>query len=73
MSGRRVEHLAQHRRDLDARDVQPEAQVRPSPAEGHVRIGVATDVEPIGVGEDVLVAVGRPVEHDELVAFARSC
>ena len=37
-------------------------------AEGDVRVGVAADVEAIGVGEHRLVAVGRCVVDDDLVA-----
>ncbi len=36
-------------------------------AEGDVGVGVAADVEGIGVAEDVLVPVGRGVEEDDLV------
>ena len=37
-------------------------------AEGHVRVGAAGDVEGVGVVEDRLVAVGRRVEEEELLA-----
>ena len=40
-------------------------------AEGQVRVGLAPDVEPVGFGEDVLVAVGRRVEEHQLVAFVQ--
>ena len=37
--------------------------MRAEPAEADVRVGVAEDVEPLRVVEDVLVEVRRPVEQ----------
>ena len=46
-----------------------EAQVGSTRAERDVRIGIASDVEHIGVGEHVLVAIGRAVEHHDTVTL----
>ena len=63
----RVKQLAQHHRDLDPGDVQSEAQMRTPSAERHVGIWIAADVETVRIGEDLLVAVARPVEDHHLV------
>src|SRR5436305_3258795 len=46
-----------------------EAEVRAAPAEADV-LGLPDDVEAPRIGEDGLVAVGRDVEQDHLVALA---
>ena len=69
MSGRRVEQLAEHHRQLAAGQVGAEAEVRTGAAEADVRVGVAAHVEALGVVEHPGVAVGGAVEQDELVAL----
>ena len=67
--GHAVEQVLEHDPDLHAGQVGPEAEVRAAAPEGDVRVGVTADVEGVGVVEDVLVAVGRGVEEDDLVAL----
>ena len=66
--GQPVEQVLEHDPDLHAGEVGAEAEVRAAPAEGDVGVGVAPDVEGVGVVEDALVPVGRGVEEDDLVA-----
>ena len=49
-------------------DVHAEAEMRATAAERHVRVGVATHIEAIGIDEHVGVTVARAVEHHDLVA-----
>ena len=67
--GQAVEQVLEHHLDLHAGQVGPQAEVRAAAAEGDVGVGVPADVEDVGVLEDVLVAVGRGVEEDDLVAL----
>ena len=69
MSGRRRSELLEHHADLQAGEVGAEAEVRAAAAEGDVLVRRAPDVEAERVVEHVLVAVGRDVEDDDLVAF----
>src|SRR5690606_36097301 len=50
-AGDAPQQFAEHHRDLAARQVGAEAEVRPGPAEAYVRVGLASDVEPLGVVE----------------------
>ena len=67
--GEVAEELAEHHRDLAPGQVGAEAEVRARGAEADVGVGVAQHVEALGVLEHVLVAVGRVVEEDDLVAL----
>src|SRR5207249_6206217 len=64
-----AEELLEHYRDLPPREVRTEAEVRPA-AEAQVVVRIATDVEAERLGEHRLVAVGRAIEEQHLVAFA---
>ena len=48
----------------------PEAEVLAVAAEGEVVVGLAPNVEAVGVLEDLFVAVGRRVPHHDRVALA---
>ena len=61
------EQLPEHDRDLAASQVGAEAEVRAGPTEPHVVVGLPGQVEGERVVEDVLVAVGRVVEEDDLL------
>src|SRR5690606_23631378 len=50
-------------------EVVAEAEVGAAAAEADLRVGVAADVEDLGVLEDGGVAVGGAVEDDDLVVF----
>src|ERR1700677_3733307 len=67
--GYAVEEAVEHDHDLHAGQIGPQAEVRPAPAEGDVVVGGAGDVERVGVLERRLVAVGRGVPEDHLVAL----
>ena len=41
--------------------------MRASPAEGDVAVGIAAQIQRVGVGEDLLVVVGRQVPGHDLV------
>ena len=63
------QHLEEHA-GLEPGQLSPDARVLAT-AERDVRVRVAVDLEFLGVGaEDLLVAVGRAVEHDDRVALA---
>ena len=68
IAGRARQELAPHDGDLASRQVRPEAEVRARRAEAVVVVRGAAHVEDVGVGEDLLVAVGRAVEQEHLVA-----
>src|SRR3954452_24013512 len=53
-----VEQLLEHHLDLEAGDGRTHAHMGPGP-EGEMRVGVALEVEALGIGEDRLVEVGR--------------
>src|SRR5699024_7620108 len=65
--GEGVEQLLQEHPPLQAGQVHAEAEVLPD-AETEVGVGVATNVEAVGVVEHRRVAVGRRVVRDHLVA-----
>ena len=69
MSGSRAEQLLEHHPDLAAGEVGAEAEVRTAGAEPDVLVRRAGDVEAERVGELALVAVGRVVEHHDLLAL----
>ena len=55
---------------LESGQLRPDARVLAA-AERDVRVGMSCDLEVLGVGaEDLLVAVGRAVEHHDRVALA---
>lgn len=53
--------LAEHRLDLDARNLGAEAEVLPSAAEGHMVAGRPGDVEALRLAERARIAIGGPV------------
>ena len=62
------QHLEHHAR-LQSGQLRTEASVL-ARTEGDVRVGITGDVEGFGVrSEDLLVAVGRAVEHDDDVVL----
>ena len=64
-----VEQLGEHDPRLEAGQRRPQAEVGPE-AEAHVRVGVAVDAQPVGVGaEHLLVPVGRGVDQQHRVAL----
>ncbi len=63
-----VEELFEQHADLHPGEVRAEAEVRAAPAERHVLVRGPLDVEAHRVVEDALVAVGRYVPDDDLVA-----
>ena len=69
--GEPFEQLLEHDPQLDAGQRAAEAEVR-AESERHVVVGRALDVEAERIDEMVLVAVGRRVEQQQLVAFAIS-
>src|SRR3954451_22636848 len=68
-AGVALERLLDERAQLQPRERGAQAEVPAARAEGLV-LGVALDVEVVGVLVDVLVAVGRHVPHGHLVALA---
>src|SRR5581483_645973 len=63
----RGQQLFEEHPALEAGKVGAEAEVF-GDAEGQMRVGIAADVEALWVGEHVLVAVGRRIEHRHLLA-----
>src|SRR5437764_14727118 len=61
--------LVEERGRLEPGEVGAEAEVRPD-AERELRVRLPAEIEPVGVGEDGLVAVRRGVVEDDLVAGA---
>ena len=61
------QQLHQEHAHLQAGQPRPQAEVRPSAAEGDVAVGVAPQVERVGVGELLLVVVRRQVPGHDLV------
>src|SRR5437763_15069420 len=66
--GHHARDLGEDGAQLRARERGAEAVVRPAAAEARMTVGVARDVEAPGVLESRLVAVGRVVEEDHLLA-----
>ena len=64
-----ADQRAEQALELELREVPAEAEVRSAAAEPDMRVGLASDVEDIRVGEDRLVAVGRGVVDDDLLAL----
>src|SRR4029450_5677283 len=64
------EELAEHDRDLAAREGRAEAVVRSRAAEADVLVRAALEVEAVRIVEGRLVAVRRDVPEHELVARA---
>ncbi len=64
-----MEELVEDGPELGAGQEGAEAEVGAAAAEADVRVRVATEVEAAGVGEDVLVAVGRGIEQHDPVAL----
>src|SRR5829696_6449178 len=56
--------------DLQAGQVGAKAEVHPAGPEGHVRVGLAADVEDVGAVEDLLVAIARGEPRRHLVPAA---
>src|SRR6266511_4950605 len=63
------EELLEHHADLEPSEVGADAHVGAAAAERHVRVGIAPYVEPVRLGEDLLVEVPGDEPHDNLVAF----
>ena len=61
--GEAREQMAEHDADLAAGEVGAEAEVRAAAAERHVGVGLAPDVELLGIVERTGVAVGGREEH----------
>lgn len=66
--GQAHEQLPEQGRELHARQVAAQAEVRTTATEADVRVGGAGDVEALRVVERRLVLVARPVEQRHLVA-----
>src|SRR4051812_2203637 len=66
--GESLQRLLEEDLQLEAGQRRAEAEVAAAGAEGLV-LGVAVDVEAIGIVVDVLVPVGAHVPHQHLVAF----
>src|SRR5262245_50829829 len=64
------EQLLEHHLDLAPREVRAETEVRTPATEPDVLVRCARDVEPEGIGERALVAVGRGVPQHDLLAGA---
>ncbi len=67
--GQAGQEAFEHDLELQAGQLVAQAEVG-AEAEGHVRVGAAGDVEGVGLVEDGLVAVGRGVEEEQLLALA---
>src|SRR5207253_5332792 len=65
-----VDELLEEDSELELRQMGTEAKVRPSSAEGQMVGGVARDVEPMGLGVVVGVAVGGSEPDDDFVPSA---
>ena len=65
--GQAGQQALDHDPELQAGQLVAQAEVG-AEAEGHVRVRAAGDVEGVGVVEDRLVAVGRGVEQEQLLA-----
>src|SRR5579885_1104107 len=68
--GETDENFVQHHLYLDPRDMRTKTEMRSASAECDMIVGSAAHVEPVGVGKNRLVAIGRPVVDHHLVASA---
>src|SRR5258708_24853795 len=66
------EQLLEHHSDFLARKARTEAEVFAEP-ERQVFVGRAADVEAVRLGKDVLVAIGRWIPHQHMLAGADRC
>src|SRR2546426_6343748 len=67
--GQPGEQLLEHDVNLEPGEIRAEAEVL-ADAEREMVVGRAPDVEAVGIGEDVFVAVRGDVPEDDLVSFA---